>query len=244
MEEFHSHNTSHADVGGHHADRDRFIVRVALDGIDFTAVTLNDPLPLGRQILSAAKLRPTESYQLYAILANGDFEDVRSDETFDLREKGAERFIVFSSDRVYRLTIDEREVKWGLDGIAESVLRFLGDVDESHAVFLDVRGGTDRLIENGEIVNLAGGGVERFITAERPITYPYFVNGKKYESMRRMLTGAEMKAAVADWDSTHDLVLEGRGDDPDRVIGDDEVVDLKSDHGPRRFSSVPKANFG
>lgn len=74
--------------------------------------------------------------------------------------------------------------------------------------------------------------------------FKLFIDGKKYASEQRELYGAQIKALVSDWDATHDLVLEGHGDEPDRVIADDEAVDLKSEHGPRRFSSVPKANFG
>ncbi len=79
---------------------------------------------------------------------------------------------------------------------------------------------------------------------DKPKTYTFFVNGTKYETNQSSLTGLQIKARVADWDQSHDLVLEGHGNDPDRVIRDDEVVELKKEHGPLRFSSVPKANFG
>lgn len=245
MEEYQA-QAAHDDVESTTRDtgKQRFSAKVALDGLDFNSIALDDPVPLGRQILASAKLRPAENYQLYAIIESGDFEDVRLDEPFDLRGKGVERLIAFSSDKVFRIAIDDREVKWGLVGISEHALRYLGDVEADHAVFLEVRGGTDRLIGSGETVDLTSDGVERFISAERPATYAFFVNGKKYETERRKLTGQQIKAMVANWDPAHDLVLEGHGDDPDRVIGDEEVVDLKTEHGHHRFSSVPKANFG
>lgn len=222
----------------------RFKAKVALDGIGFNKVELDDPVPLGRQILAASGLKSVGDFQLYAILDTGDFEDVRLDEPFDLRAKGVERFVAFSGGEVFRLTIDDRDIKWGLNGIGEEALRYFGGLAEDQAVFLEVRGGTDRPIEPGEIVDLAGGGVEHFISAKRPVTYVFFVNGAKYESGIRTPTGARIKATVPNWDPDHDLVLEGHGDEPDRVIGDDEVVDLQTEHGHRRFSSVPKANFG
>ncbi|MGY4382264.1 hypothetical protein ACVWZ3_009903 [Bradyrhizobium sp. i1.3.6] len=58
------------------------------------------------------------------------------------------------------------------------------------------------------------------------------------------MTGLQIKARVADWDPSHDLVLEGHGNDPDRIIADGESVPLDKDKGPLRFSSAPKANFG
>lgn len=77
-----------------------------------------------------------------------------------------------------------------------------------------------------------------------PKKYIFFVNGTKYETDQAALTGLQIKARVPDWDQSHDLVLEGHGNDPDVVIQDNEVVSLEKDHGPPRFSSVPKANFG
>jgi Multiubiquitin len=74
--------------------------------------------------------------------------------------------------------------------------------------------------------------------------YTFFVSGKKYETDQPSLTGLQIKALVPDWDQTHDLVLEGHGNDPDRIIGDNESVQLEFDHGPLRFSSAPRANFG
>jgi hypothetical protein len=221
-----------------------FAAELAHDSVSFEPISVDDPVPLGRQLLAAAKLKPVEAFGLYAILENGDFEDVRLDEPFDLRAKGTERFIAFSGDRVFRITLNGRDVKWGPEAIPESALRFLSGAGEDEAIFLDVRGGTDRLIKEGEVVDLTASGVESFITAKRPRTYRFFVNGVKYETDQRQLSGLQIKARVANWDPTHDLVLEGHGDEPDRVVADNEMVDLDVEHGPRRFSSVPKANFG
>jgi len=222
----------------------RYAIAVALDGIAFRPADLTDPVPLGRQILVAAGLRPVEKYSLYALLPDGGFEDVRLDEPFDLRGRGIERFIAFSGADLHRFAIDTLPYVWGPPGIAEEALRLLGRVADGDAIYLEVRGGTDRLIAPGEVVDLTLPGVERFITAPRPVTYRFFVDGVPYQTDQRVLTGAQIKAMVTDWNPEHELMLEGHGDEPDRLIGDDERVDLATDHGPRRFSSVPKANFG
>lgn len=75
-------------------------------------------------------------------------------------------------------------------------------------------------------------------------TYTFFVGNNKYETDQKALTGLQIKARVADWDQDTDLLLEGHGHDPDKIIGDNELVDLDTGHGPLRFSSAPKANFG
>jgi hypothetical protein len=74
--------------------------------------------------------------------------------------------------------------------------------------------------------------------------YIYFVNNDKYESDLPELTGAQIKARIPNFDPTLQLSLEGHGNDPDRIIGDNEVVSLEKDHGPLRFTLVPPANFG
>lgn len=236
--EHHRHGSHECESAG------QLLAEIAVDGLDFRTVCFADPVPLGRQILASVGLHPAESFQAYAILACGDFEELRLNETFDLREKGVERFVCFTSDRVYRFIINEREIKWGPAHVSEGELRYLGAVPSDQVIFLEVRGGTDRLIAEGEWLDLAVPGVERFVSARRTGSYTLFIDGVKYESEQQELKGAQIKALVRDWDPTHDLVLEGHGDTPDRVIADDEIVDLRTEHGPRRFSSVPKANFG
>ncbi|MES1974590.1 MAG: multiubiquitin domain-containing protein [Pseudomonadota bacterium] len=224
--------------------RGRLRVSFAKDGVDFHPVVLDDPVPTGRQILKAAGATPVDDHALFVITADGDFEDVRADEEVDLRDRAVHRFIAFSGDPLYRFKLDDSAIVWGNSTILETVLRALAGIDADEAVFLEVRGGTDRLIEPGGTVDLTGKGVERFITAPNKSTYRFLVNGKQYETEHESLTGAQIKAIVPGWDPSHDLALEGQGDDPDRIVADDEVISLAPKHGLRRFSSVPKANFG
>lgn len=81
-------------------------------------------------------------------------------------------------------------------------------------------------------------------SADKKEEFTFFVSGKKYETDQSALTGLQIKARVPDWDQSHDLVLEGHGHDPDRIIADDESVSLAKDKGPLRFSAAPKAMFG
>lgn len=79
---------------------------------------------------------------------------------------------------------------------------------------------------------------------EKPKTYHYFVNNIKYETDHNELTGAQIKARVPNLETGTGLSLEGHGNDPDRLIGDNESVSLDKDHGPARFTLVPPATFG
>ena len=73
--------------------------------------------------------------------------------------------------------------------------------------------------------------------------YHYFVDGKKYTTKDSALTGAQIKAHIPDFNPAYQLVLESRGGQPDRVIGDNDSVDLNV-HPPCQFYTVPPATFG
>ncbi|MCW9238083.1 multiubiquitin domain-containing protein [Klebsiella variicola] len=139
----------------------------ALENLTFRAIEVNDPVPLGRQILSASGLRANQDYSLFAIVETGDFEDLRLDEPFDLRGRGAERFVAFQTDRDFKLTVNDSQISWGKPVIPGSVLYELAKPGEGDAVFMVIRGGNDRQIEPSEAVDLTAPGVEHFVTAPK-----------------------------------------------------------------------------
>jgi hypothetical protein len=157
----------------------KYRIQLAVDSLNFQPFTVGDPIPLGRQILAAGGLDPRKGYSLFAPLPSGDFEEVRLDEKFDLRAKGAEQFIASLTDREFKLTLNGAELKWGRPFLHGSELYGLAKPAEGEAVFLEVLGGTDKLIELAELVPLDGSGIERFITAPRPKpTFEIIVNAR------------------------------------------------------------------
>ncbi|MGN5478204.1 multiubiquitin domain-containing protein [Cupriavidus basilensis] len=104
---------------------------------------------------------------------------MRLDETFDLRGRGAERFVAFQTDRDFKLMLNGRQLIWGHAKIDAAVLYELSDAGPDEAVFLEVRGGEDQPIEPGMTFNLDAPGVEHFITAARPVKgYVIVVNSR------------------------------------------------------------------
>lgn len=152
----------------------RFLL--AQGDLNFQSRQVSDPVPLGRQLLEAAALDPRDGYSLVAILPSGDFEDVRLNEPFDLRERGAERFVAFLTDRDFKLTLNDDELRWGKPVISGTVLYGLAKPGDGEGVFLEVPGGEDRLIESGELIDLTQPGIERFITARK--TFEIIVNSR------------------------------------------------------------------
>ncbi|MGO9428730.1 multiubiquitin domain-containing protein [Rhodoblastus sp.] len=162
----------------------RFLL--AQSDLNFQSRLVSDPVPLGRQLLEAAALDPREGYSLVAILPSGDFEDVRLSEPFDLRDRGAEQFIAFQTDRDFKLTLNDHELLWGKPVISATILYGLAKPAEGEGVFLEVPGGKDRLVEHGELINLSQPGIERFIT--RRLTFEIIVNSRPRTVNARTVT--------------------------------------------------------
>jgi hypothetical protein len=74
--------------------------------------------------------------------------------------------------------------------------------------------------------------------------YFYFVDGVRYESDQKVLTGAQIKARIPNFDNSLVLMLEGKGKESDTVVTDETSISLVDDHGPRRFFTTPPATFG
>ena len=157
--------------------------------LKFQTLTLLDPVPLGRQILEAADLKVDAGYSLFGILPSGDFEDVRLNEPFDLRQKAAECFVAFLTDRTFKLTLDDAQIKWGEPIIKGAALYTLAKLSDDEAVFLEVQGGNDRQIDPEESINLTEPGIEQFITALKvAVTFEIIVNSRSIKVPDRMVT--------------------------------------------------------
>jgi hypothetical protein len=154
--------------------------------LNFQHRQVSDPVPLGRQLLEAGALDPRDGYSLFAILPSGDFEDVRLNEPFDLRERGAERFVAFLTDRDFKLILKDDELRWGKPVISGTVLYGLAKPGAGEAIFLEVPGGEDRLVEHGELIELTQPGIERFITAK--LVFEIIVNSRPRTVNARTVT--------------------------------------------------------
>ena len=159
--------------------QDTFRIQVARGDLNFSPFDLTQPVPLGRQILEGAGLDPNADVSLFTILPSGDFEDIRLDEPFDLRGRGAERFIAFRTDRNFKLTLNRHQLEWGKPAISGATLHALANGAANEVVYQKVQGGDDRLIERDGLVDLTAPGVEHFYTAARPaLVYEIIVNSR------------------------------------------------------------------
>lgn len=139
--------------------------------IDDKTFKTTDPVITGRQLLDLAGKRPADEFIVLQVLSDGLLEDVRLDETTDLRHPGVERFITFESDRIFRFILDDREFNWGAPRITGMTLKKLAGVDPAvFDVWQEIRGAEDRKIADREEANLDAKGTERFFTAKKTTT--------------------------------------------------------------------------
>ena len=133
--------------------------------LEYRPGVVNDPVPTGRQLLEVAGALPIEEHLMFQLLRTGMLEELRPDETTDLRQKGVERFLVFRNDRSFRFELDGRVFEWGGELISGLTLKKLAEVDlTTYGVWLEVRGAEDEPIPDNKLVDLGAPGVERFFT--------------------------------------------------------------------------------
>lgn len=155
-----------------------FTILMSKDGLAFREIAIRDPMPLGRDLLKQGGFDQGAGTALLAILPSGDFEDVRLEEPFDLRGRGAERFVAFETDRTFRLTLAGRQIEWGKPALSGAVLAALAELAPDQAIFLHVADGEDRLIDPTELFDLTRPGVERFYVGVRATETEIVVNGR------------------------------------------------------------------
>lgn len=142
----------------------RLRIEIGNEDLEFSGVVVDDPVLTGRQVIEAADKRPVEEHLVFQLLKDGGLENLRLEETVDLRGGGVERFIVFRSAESYRLELDGRVLEWGTCTISEPILRQLARVPEDYKVWQERRGQEDLLLPNGAKADLSPKELERFYT--------------------------------------------------------------------------------
>jgi hypothetical protein len=214
-------------------DRQSAVIAVAGADIQFRNVSIDDRTPTGSQIVSAAGLRPVNDYGILQWLPSGDLEPVRLNETVDLRNDGVERFIIVATDRAFFFEIDGERQEWLTPFINGITIKRLADKDPEHfIVILEREEEADQEIDDDQMANLSGNGLEKFHLKPAEKLVEVFVNDKPVHITRGEHTGLEIKqAAIAQGVNIQlDFVLslEKRRDET-QIIGDNDLVRVKKD---------------
>ncbi|MBL8275249.1 MAG: multiubiquitin domain-containing protein [Pelomonas sp.] len=156
---------------------ERNAIRVAGVDLNFHKVRMPDRTPTGAQIAAAAGFTPSQQPTVLQLLTDGGFEDLRPEEVTELA--GDDKFIVVESDRSFRLTIDGRRVDWPIARITGEIVRKLGNVPSDKDVYFEQQDVADRLLQNADVVDLSGTGVESFYS--RKASWVLNVQGVRLE---------------------------------------------------------------
>ena len=157
------------------------------EGLNYRAAIVPSATVTEAQILSAAGITDRIEHVVFQVLQGGQLESFRANESVDLRSAGAERFVVFRSDRIFRILVDDRTLEWGASRITGATIkRIAGIKAHTHDVWQMLPSGGDHVVADEDFVDLSAQGVERFVI--KPIAIRVIVNARPREVHKRMLS--------------------------------------------------------
>jgi hypothetical protein len=198
---------------GHGGQRDGFHAQLAGKDFDFNLVIFHDAKVTGRQIAEAAGKRPAEDYIVLHHLESGEIESLRPDELVNLRPDGEEQFFVIKADRSYRFVVDGLSLEW-VRYVTGLAIKRLGRKDEDAELLLELEDSPDRVIEDGEVVDLDEHGVERFKTRVHHGPLIIIVDGEPFEAPSRIMTPNEIIRQAAQKDPANFYLMQITPDGP------------------------------
>lgn len=205
--------------------RHRFKVAVAKADFDFHTVEVEVSKPTGRQLLKAAGFVPPEQHLIFQVLDDGTLEERRLDETVELREGKEERFIVFESDRSFRVEIGDRRFEWGAAELRGSIAkRLVGADPECTGVWLVRPDEADRFIDDDDVVKLTAAGVEKLRIG--PV-FQLCIEGKELQWLKPTIV-TEQIAELGGWDPSLGVQEVDLITNEARTLKPKEVVHLKN----------------
>lgn len=190
-----------------------------------TAIEITDPVPTGRQILTAAGKNPAEQYMLLMVDEKGVLTEVNLEDQVDVYNQGVEQFIFFESDRLFYASLNGQRFPWGQSHIRENVLRKIGKIPDNYSIWLEHQNRPDELLEEGQSVNLDEPGLEKLYTRQK--CWQLNVQGVIVNSEQPTIIARDaLKAAGFNPDKSWILVLKVKGE-PKQTIAMDDVIDLR-----------------
>lgn len=211
------------DIQSQHHHR-RFI-EVADETLLFRQVVMEDSTPNGSQISAASGFKPDQLPVVLMLLPNGSLEDIRPDEVVDLSSE-VRRFIVVESDRTYFFTIDGARLEWPCRFITGYSIRQLGNIGDNKKLLLEREDEADLEVQNDQIIDLDGDGIERFIS--RKATWKLNIQGKEFtfDTPTVVIRDAVIRAGLNPNQAWHIfLKVEGQ---PKVEKNIDDVIDLRT----------------
>ena len=200
-----------------------FSTNGSLVKINDVKYTFDRPVITGRDILKITRKRPHKDYIVFQFYKTGEFEEIDLDEEISLKSKGTEQFSTFKSDRIYRLKINEKIVKWGGQSISGKwLLKLSGHKVKNTQLFLIHDNGTETKIKPKDIVFLNESNVECFITRSN---FFVCIEGQNFPWVRSTISTEEI-IELGGWETDKGVVAIDK-DQNERQLVPGEIVSLK-----------------
>ena len=103
-------------------------IRIGDQNLEFRDFGTNDPLITFDQVLGYVNATPRDEYDVYIFGSDGELKRMDPEKSQDLRQPGAEHFLVFRTDRAYRMKIDDDRIDWGVRWISGKALRTISGI--------------------------------------------------------------------------------------------------------------------
>ncbi|WP_265494811.1 multiubiquitin domain-containing protein [Providencia heimbachae] len=214
----------------------RRVIEVADETLIYRQVVVEVSTPNGSQISAASGFKPDQMPVVLMLLPNGSLEDIRPDEVVEL-DSEIRRFIVIESDRTYLFTMDGARLEWPCRFITGCSIRNLSGIDDNKKLLLEREDEADLEIQNDQIIDLDGGGIERFIS--RKATWKLNIQGKEFifDTPTVVIKDAVIRAGLNPNQAWH-IFLKVEGE-PKVEKNIDDVIDLRTP-GIEKLRLTPK----
>ncbi len=158
--------------------------------LDNRILETDDPEISGRDVLNLGRYRPASDFSV-VLYANAGTQVLGLDETIRLDIDTSPVLRAFKGDRLFRATLNEREVVWGDDEISAADLRVIGEISDDQDLYLDSDG--DRLIPDDGKVRLRREGVERIRSGDpHDATLHIILNGEQVTVEKGRISFSEL----------------------------------------------------
>ena len=209
------------------SSRGKAPLRVAVAEADFAfrSVTLDGAGTSVQGLLQIAGFAPPEEYLVFRVTADGDLKECRLREPVTPVVDETERFVVFKSDRSFRVVIDGRRFEWGSSDLTGLIAKQLVGADpENTKIWQETGNGADLPIEDSDIIKLAEKGVERLRTSE---VFPLCIEGARFQWPSPTITTEEI-AKLGGWEPSEGVQWVDLATNEVRTLKAGETVDLRS----------------
>ena len=219
---------------------DHLAVNIARTDLVFRTLFFGGGRPTGREILAAGEITPIEEVVLLQWLPSGDFEEIRLGEKIQVTEGERSYLIYGQSDRLYRMSVNQQSVLWPEAKISEDQLRKIGRIADGDKLVLRRKDGDERVLEAGEVIDLAAASSEEVYSVPGPETTVWTLNVQgvsvQSETPKISVREALLKAG---FDSDKNWIIVLKDADGKIQLGIDDEIDL-SKEGIEKLRLTPQ----